>query len=73
MAHDVEHLAAAAGAPGFRVTARSKDGIVEAGEKPGDDSVFGVQFHPEKFACKEGETTFTAIFKWLVDKASKRR
>jgi len=34
-------------APGFKVTAYSKDNIIEAIEKDGEDFVVGVQFHPE--------------------------
>lgn len=55
-------------APGFRVTARSNDGIVEAIEKIGSDKVFGTQFHPEVFTAN-GQDTFIGIFKYLVDKA----
>lgn len=34
-------------APGFRVSAQAKDGVVEAIEKKGDLFVLGVQWHPE--------------------------
>jgi len=34
-------------APGFKATAYSKDNIIEAVEKIGDQFVVGVQFHPE--------------------------
>jgi putative glutamine amidotransferase len=34
-------------APGFKVTAYSKDNVIEAIEKDGEDFVVGVQFHPE--------------------------
>lgn len=34
-------------APGFKATAYSKDNIIEAIEKSGDQFVVGVQFHPE--------------------------
>jgi len=37
-------------APGFRVSARSLDGSVEAIEGTGDRFIMGVQFHPEKMA-----------------------
>lgn len=55
-------------APGFRVTARSSDGIVEAIEKIGSDKVFGTQFHPEVFTAN-GQDTFIGIFTYLVEKA----
>ena len=58
-------------APGFKVTARSKDGIVEAIEMEGSQRVFGVQFHPEVFTSK-GDDTFLGIFKHLINEASKR-
>jgi putative glutamine amidotransferase len=34
-------------APGFKVTAYSKDNVIEAIEKCNDKFVVGVQFHPE--------------------------
>lgn len=57
-------------APGFRVTARSKDGIVEAIEKIGSEKVFATQFHPEVFTAN-GYDTFLGIFKYLVQQATK--
>ena len=59
-------------APGFRVTAYSKDGIVEAIEKEGTDCVWGVQFHPEGFVSS-GDTDFLGIFKHLIDCANRKR
>lgn len=56
-------------APGFKVTARSKDGVVEAIEKTGSTKVFGVQFHPEVFTSN-GYDTFIGIFRSLVNEAS---
>ena len=58
-------------APGFRVTARSKDGVVEAIEKIGSTRVFGVQFHPEAFTSN-GIDTFLGIFKHLIEEAKKK-
>lgn len=55
-------------APGFKVVAVSKDGVVEAIEKTDSKRVLGVQFHPEGFAC-DGEYPFLAIFQWLVNEA----
>jgi len=57
-------------APGFRVTARSKDGVVEAIEKTGSTKVYGVQFHPEIFTAN-GIDTFIGIFRNLVQEAAK--
>ncbi|MBR4882494.1 MAG: gamma-glutamyl-gamma-aminobutyrate hydrolase family protein [Bacteroidales bacterium] len=59
-------------APGFKVTAVSKDGIVEAIEKEGTDKVWGVQFHPEGFVSM-GDDSFLGIFKHLVEKASQNK
>lgn len=59
-------------APGFKVTAVSKDGIVEAIEKEGTDKVWGVQFHPEGFVSM-GDDSFLGIFKHLVKKASENK
>ena len=58
-------------APGFKVTAVSKDGIVEAIEKIDSDKVWGVQFHPEGFVSS-GDDSFLGIFKHLVEKAAQR-
>jgi len=58
-------------APGFRVTAYSKDGVVEAIEKIGSSRVFGTQFHPEVFTANNIDT-FLGIFKYLVEEAKKK-
>lgn len=52
------HQAAKKVAPGFRVTARSADGIVEAIES---ERVFGVQFHPERIVAPS-DTEFSRRF-----------
>lgn len=57
-------------APGFRVTAYSKDGIVEAIEKEGTDMVWAVQFHPEGFVSN-GDTAFIGIFQHLIECANR--
>lgn len=62
-------------APGFKVTARSKDGIVEAIEKMtlekgGEVKVFGVQFHPEVFTAN-GDDKFLGLFRYIVEQAKK--
>lgn len=55
-------------APGFIATAVASDGIIEAIEKQGSTSVFGVQFHPEAFTAS-GIDTFLGIFKHLINEA----
>jgi len=57
-------------APGFKITARAADGVVEAIEKIGSDRIFGVQFHPEGFTA-QGIDTFTGIFEYLIKISSK--
>ena len=57
-------------APGFKITARASDGVVEAIEKIGSDKVFGVQFHPEGFTA-EGIDTFLGIFEYLIKISTK--
>lgn len=59
-------------APGFKVTAYSTDGIVEAIQKEGCDNVWGVQFHPEAFVSS-GDDTFLGIFTYLIEKAKEYR
>lgn len=55
-------------APGFRVMAKSKDGIVEGIEMIGNDKVFGLQFHPEGLISR-GDDTFLPVFIYFVEKA----
>ena len=52
-------------APGFRVSAKSKDGIIEAIEKIDNPKVWGVQFHPE-ILVSGGNNDFIGIFKALL-------
>jgi len=59
-------------APGFRVTARSTDGVVEAIEKIGSKRAFGVQFHPEGFTASNIDT-FLGIFQYLINEAKEYR
>ncbi|MCL2726908.1 MAG: gamma-glutamyl-gamma-aminobutyrate hydrolase family protein [Bacteroidales bacterium] len=56
-------------APGFVVTGRSKDGVVETMEMIGNPRVFSVQFHPES-ATSRGLDDFFHIFTYLVELAS---
>lgn len=52
-------------ADGFTVTARSKDGIIEAIEKKGDPFTVGVQWHPEKM-ISGGSIEMLEVFKKLA-------
>ena len=56
-------------APGYVVSARSKDGVVEAIEKEGEDFVIGLQWHPEMMA-KENEI-MKKIFTALIEEATR--
>ena len=56
-------------APGFVITARTDDGVVEAIEGTGAPFILGVQFHPEKLRPKDPR--FNAPFQRLVEEARK--
>ena len=49
-------------APGFRIVAKSPDGVVEAIECDTYPAI-GVQFHPEKMLCDEKDAIFSAFFR----------
>ena len=49
-------------APGFRIVAKSPDGVVEAIECDTYPAI-GVQFHPEKMLCDDKDATFLAFFR----------
>ena len=53
-------------APGFRVTARAPDGVIEAIEAT-DRPVASVQFHPEKMFDGRGEKPFLRFFTHILD------
>lgn len=53
---------------GLRVSARSKDGVVEAVESTCDKSVLGVQWHPESF-YRASDMPMKPIFDWIVSQA----
>jgi putative glutamine amidotransferase len=59
-------------APGFRVTAVAKDGVIEGIEKEDDPRIYGVQWHPEG-PVGEGDHEFLPLFKYLVDQAREVR
>jgi len=58
-------------APGFVVSARSRDGLVEAIEKQGDAFVLGFQPHPERL--DEEFPVYRKLFRAFVDAAAKKK
>lgn len=62
------HQAVKEAAPGFRVCARAKDGVVEAIESTEYKSMIGVQWHPECFILN-GDETMMPLFRWLTAEA----
>lgn len=54
-------------APGWVVSARGRDGVIEALEWPGHD-VVGVQWHPEMLDGRSDDP----VFAWLVERAAAR-
>lgn len=63
------HQAVKEPAPGFRVCARSTDGIIEAVESTEYKSLLGVQWHPECMILR-GDESMLPLFTWLVAEAS---
>ncbi|HHZ00136.1 MAG TPA: C26 family cysteine hydrolase domain-containing family, partial [Tissierellia bacterium] len=57
-------------AQGYRVSALSKDGIIEAIESVNHSFIVGVQWHPEMMI--EKYPVFLRIFEALVEAASKK-
>ncbi len=62
------HQAVKLPAPGFAVTARSSDGVIEAIEHMAAVFTLGVQFHPE--CMWERDKIFLELFRALVEAAS---
>lgn len=56
-------------APGFRITARSRDNIIEGIEKDGPAYIVGVQWHPELLV--DSYPVMLELFKQLVAQAQK--
>ena len=56
-------------APGFRVSALSPDGIIEAVESTEGKPMLGVQWHPECMILG-GDDTMLPLFRWLVGEAA---
>ena len=62
------HQAVRDPAPGFTVSARAKDGVVEAIENQAE-GILGVQWHPEAMYLAHPEHSL--LFRWLVSAASR--
>lgn len=66
------HQAVKEPAPGFKVCARSTDGIIEAVESTEYKSMLGVQWHPEcMILC--GDESMLPLFRWLTGEAAPYR
>ncbi len=63
------HQAVKEPAPGFKASARSSDGVIEAIESTEYKSMLGVQWHPECFIL-EDDWSMMPVFSWLVHEAS---
>ena len=66
------HQAVKNAAPGFRICARSADGVIEAMESTEYKSMLGVQWHPECFILR-GDECMMPLFRWLVQEADSFR
>ena len=60
--NSIHHQAVKRLARGFKIVAKSPEGVVEAIEGT-DYPAIGFQFHPEKLLCKDREEAFLKIFK----------
>ena len=63
------HQAVQSPAPGFRISARAADGVIEAIESSEFKSIIGVQWHPETFILK-GDKCMAPLFEWIVREAN---
>ena len=57
---------------GFKVSAISSDGVIEAIESTTFKSIIGVQWHPECF-CLNGDECMLPLFRWLTTEATSFR
>lgn len=55
-------------APGFKITSKAPDGIVESIEAYPNRAIIGVQWHPEA-QVKAGDTTMLKLYKHIVNEA----
>ncbi|MBR4337833.1 MAG: membrane dipeptidase [Bacteroidaceae bacterium] len=62
------HQAVREAAPGFRISALSPDGIIEAVESTESKPMIGVQWHPECMILGN-DTSMLPLFRWLVGEA----
>ena len=62
------HQAVREVAPGFAVSARSADGVIEAVESTEHKSMIGVQWHPECMILG-GDRSMMPLFEWIVGEA----
>ena len=62
------HQAVKDAPPGFRVSARATDGVVEAIESAEHKSMIGVQWHPECFIVNHDDYMMP-LFRWLAAEA----
>ena len=60
------HQAVRTPAPGFTVTARAADGVIEGVEDP-ERNLYAVQWHPEDLV--ESHPRFRSLFRHLVERA----
>ena len=63
------HQAVKEAAPGFKVSARATDGVIEAIESTEYKSMLGVQWHPECFILNDDESMMP-LFQWLINEAA---
>lgn len=66
------HQAVREAGPHLRVSARSRDGVIEAIESNEYKSLLGVQWHPECFILN-GNRTMMPLFEWLVGESASYR
>ena len=66
------HQAVREAGPHLRVSARSRDGVIEAIESTEYKSLLGVQWHPECFILN-GNRTMMPLFEWLVGESREYR
>lgn len=63
------HQAVSAVPIGFRVSALSPDGVIEAMEATDGRSIIGVQWHPESFFMKDSNRCMMPLFQWFTAEA----
>ena len=63
------HQAVQSPAPGFRISARAADGVIEAIESTEYKSIIGVQWHPETFVLKQDQCMLP-LFEWLIQESA---